>query len=667
MSVSSEDSPRIDGKNHEILEQISMLIDPDDQQELDLFAQIQIDPESETAADNLIDLLFLLVKKQSSSSQGQRVAELVSYLNSHVALLQAIVQDPKLTSLFLVGQNGSQSFNSIQKMSLSEQAARTRKFLSQFAQKPAKTTLMDYESLLNASDLLPQKIAELTAMKERVNTDNDPTSLRASFREVCSILETVLLFNDLLIRNKPSPTDVMVVEKPYVVESSSVDDLRDENDRLKVENKRLRGDAVSMHETIASLGSRVQNAEIAMDEIAEQLKARDLCRDSREAELEDLQREKKRLVQSLNALKAKVGSEIENDHLIEELSVRLRTIEKQYKLVKEALDEVAVRKRSFQNPELVDELEAELDNLRKENMLLSNQVKQLQSQISNYQDLIQKKDQRLDGISGKVKTLSDQYSDALRIQTKQQNAIAELQGLYKDASEQVERLLDEKSSWSKQLNRARKETASVRGDNEELKHILERTTEEAKKQMSDNAVLLRQLRKSSGSMSDCQDKDAEIAKLKAQLKEAKNFIKRLQREITEYRARQKVEEERQTVTQKRVSKNPAPITSSTLSSSSSEISLPEPVRAPYYLSSSSSESVPIVPPRRFSLSSSSSCASVHETQQARVQHKVTTTANYKGDIRSMQPNLDELDAAIRQLELTIHRSRQESGLSASSE
>ena len=649
-----------------------MLIDPDDQEELDLFAQIQIDPESDTAADNLIDLLFLLVKKQHDSSQGQRVAELVSYLGSHVALLQAIVQDPKLTSLFLVGQNGSQSFNSIQKMSLNEQAARTRKFLSQFSQKPAKTTLMDYESLFKARDLLPKKIAELTAMKERVDQDDDPTSLKASFREVCSILETVLLFNDLLIRNKSAGSEMMVVEKPVVIEGGHDDDLKDENKRLKAENKRLRCDAAAMNDTIVSLSSRVQNAEAGMEEISQRLKSRDLCRDAREAELEELQREKERLVQSLGKLKARVGSEIENDHLIEEVSVRLRTVEKQYKLVKEALDEVAIRNRSFQDRDLADELESELQNLRKENALLASQVKQLQSQVENYQNLIGKKDQRIDGMSGKIKLLSDQHTDALRMQTKQQNAISELQALYKEASEQVDRLMDEKSALAKQLSRAKKETASVKGDNEELKHILERTTEESKKQMSDNAVLLRQLRKSSGPANDSQDKDAEIARLKAQLKDAKLFIKKLQREITEYRARQKHTEAQYAATTQKAAvyqtfEPPQPaggISSSSSTSQWSEIVRSKPVTQPRIRSESSIEE-----PSAISASSSSSSLQVlHQQKQQQQQRTVyTSTVNYKGDIRSMQPNLDELDAAIRQLELTIHRSRKESGLSASSD
>ena len=61
----------MEGRKYEILEQISMLIDPDDQEELDLFAQIQIDPESDTAADNLIDLLFLLVRKQHDSGRTE--------------------------------------------------------------------------------------------------------------------------------------------------------------------------------------------------------------------------------------------------------------------------------------------------------------------------------------------------------------------------------------------------------------------------------------------------------------------------------------------------------------------------------------------------------------------------------------------------------------------
>jgi hypothetical protein len=99
----------------EILDQISVLVDPDDSRQLDLFTQIQLDPESRSSRDGLITLLFLLLQQksrhpQSNGALSARLNELVSYLQSHVALLVAIVHDPQLASLFLIGQHGSQSF-----------------------------------------------------------------------------------------------------------------------------------------------------------------------------------------------------------------------------------------------------------------------------------------------------------------------------------------------------------------------------------------------------------------------------------------------------------------------------------------------------------------------------------------------------------------------------
>ena len=136
--------------------------------------------------------------------------------------------------------------------------------------------------------------------------------------------------------------------------------------------------------------------------------------------------------------------------------------------------------------------------------------------------------------------------------------------------------------------------------------------------MNDNAVLLRQMRRSE-TVRVTEETNDEVAKLKAQLREARKFIKKLQTEIEEYRNKQN--------------------TSLSFSSRQSD--------------TESTASYESLPERR-------------TVTTKRVVRKYTEE-DCQGEARFMQPNLDDLDTAIRQLELTIHRSRQESGLSASSD
>jgi hypothetical protein len=109
------------------LDNIFPLINQDDPEHVPLYTQLPSDRNPLTFRDELITLLFWLVKRFSLSST--KLNDLVSYLQSHVALLQALTCDPELASLFFIGQHGSQSFKSIPESVLSEQTRRTRQLI----------------------------------------------------------------------------------------------------------------------------------------------------------------------------------------------------------------------------------------------------------------------------------------------------------------------------------------------------------------------------------------------------------------------------------------------------------------------------------------------------------------------------------------------------------
>jgi hypothetical protein len=127
------------------LDDIFPLINQDDAEQVALYTQLQSDRDLVTSRDKLITLLFLLVKCFSPSSM--KLHELVSYLQSHVALLQAPTCDRELASLFFIEQHGRQSFKSIPESVLTEQARRTGQCIKTLsADRTASTFLMDYES-----------------------------------------------------------------------------------------------------------------------------------------------------------------------------------------------------------------------------------------------------------------------------------------------------------------------------------------------------------------------------------------------------------------------------------------------------------------------------------------------------------------------------------------
>jgi hypothetical protein len=417
----------------------------------------------------------------------------VSYLKSHVAILEAIVQDPELAALIKVGDPSSPEFTATQTAAFTAQASRTREFLQGLESGP--TTILDHRTLHTRLGTLPQKISELSRLKERVKHESDPIALRAGAETFAAIIETVLVFNDLLIQKNAS---------------------------LSAERGDIRG-------IVATLTDQVVSAERGLAELGECLRAKGTS-----PELAKLEKEKLRLEKSLVSLRSRIKSHGQTSDVVEELQTRLAHIHKQYRLVRRAIDNLP-RPEDYSEADRIHDLESELDSSRKETALLREQVNHLQSQIANYQNADDRKSGQVDKLSVRLRGLKAKTADGARHSARQQSEIAELRALYNEASAEVDRLTQIEADLNGEVKQAKRENQALHGENSDLKTLLERSTDEVKRKAEDNAVLMRRLCRSDGKGSG--DKSSEIRALKEKLHAALQLIDRLQREIGEYRNR----------------------------------------------------------------------------------------------------------------------------------
>jgi chromosome segregation ATPase len=389
--------------------------------------------------------------------------------------------------------------------------------------------------------------------------------------------------------------------------------LRAENARLLAERDEIRG-------TVSHLTSQVDAAERLLAELGGRLLGEG------SPAFADLEHEKERLSRSLAQLRSRVAVQDQTAAAAAELQARLRHISRQYRIVKRAVDGMP-RPEEYPDGDEVAELEAALRSARQETTLLREQVRQLQAQVAAHEGAAARNERILESRAEKIRVAKAALADAAREAAREQSEIAELRALYRQATEAADRADRAHCEAAEQLRRGRKEAKKTGDENEELKMLLERANAEAKRHMDDNVVLVRRLRRAEPPQRD--GRDEEIATLRTQLREALKLIKRLQMQITEFRNRQQTECIAERNHQKR---RRAALRVETTQQRPGRTVARARTRSPS-------------PP----------------TESGSVEEEI-------GDDQSLtKPSLEALDAAIHQLEVTIHRSRKESGLSVSSE
>lgn len=245
------------------LDTVYPLLSQDDKEQTKLYKELRSNPYSKNSQRKTIKLLLKVLLRNKYNSDpdinmkniknGQEncyaeaannpiIKRLLSHLESHVVLLEAISHNPELASLFLVGSNGSQSFTSLQKSVLMEQASRMRYFISHFISSkiPNCDSISNYrKNMISPASLtdLSEKIEEINSIKNSIEHEDDNIGkVKNAFKEVCSLLETSVLFNDILIQKY---NDSEVFKQNEKLEKQ-IKDIKSKKESIQSQLKKLK-------------------------------------------------------------------------------------------------------------------------------------------------------------------------------------------------------------------------------------------------------------------------------------------------------------------------------------------------------------------------------------------------------------------------------------------
>lgn len=625
--LQSESNSSSDETLMDVLQQVSSLVDSNDDEQVDLFSNIHLNPNAQDAPLKLIKLLTLLIKsrmklpKMVSTESTITVNRLVSYIQNFVSFIQALAHDSNLAALFLVGENKSQSFTELQKTTLLEQAARARSFISSFESETLKTCLMDYQKYLNDIGCLPEKIKELKSIKKQIEKTDKIESLRSYATNVIAILETALVFNDILIQNFNKSN---CLNKSPKASKSSSHQYKKLIKKLKKKIECLNEECSDKNATISTLQNELNDLRKENEGLVTKVKKSSKTDEKVTLKFESLQAQRDQLADDLNSLKLKLQSDNFTSETIDKLKEKLKKVENENRKMRELLDEAALNQNKINNQwdTAAKDMKSELQAKQYENNLLKEQISQLMEQINNYQKNNDKKEQKINNLIDKNEHFNSQIIDLTKTNSRLQARINDLENLYKDVTSQLENAENSKSDLVNQVTKLRKDLKTKTKDNDELKVILDRTTADAQKQISDNAILIKQLRRA-GAENESSNKSNEIIqKLKEKLKSAYLFIKKLQNQISEYKSRMKKDN----------------------------------FHCNYEITDFSDDDNDVLddfqPKHHFEKQRTYYCE-IHEG----------SPFNYN----ALDSKLNDLNATIHQLERTVHKSRAQTGLSSSSE
>lgn len=603
------------------LQQISSLINLKDVEQVELFSKIQQSPNASDAPLKLIKLLTLLIKTRmdipsQKIAQSCTARQLISYLGSYVALLQAITHNSELASLFLIGNNGEKSFTELEKSTLLEQAARTQQYLSSLNISPTKTTLLDYEKNLEDLNSLPEKMKELSSYKAKIEQSQNIEEIKSLANIILLILETSMIFNDVLIQNSNKNIDDF--EDPCHKKKSKK--YKKACKKMQIQFQILQDELSEKEAQISSLQRELKDAKHANDHLIDKMNKSTKNENYISSQVESLLAQKNQLAEDLNCIKDRLDIDNQTAIILNRLKEKLKKVENENRRMRQLLDEANLNQNKIlsQYDSTSSELKSELASKRHENELLKNQISHLHEQIDNYQNQMAKKDQKTDCLSDRINDLETQIHEQSKTQTRLQNRIIDLEHLYKDATSQLDQNSQTNSDLSRQIQKLRKEVKLKSNENDELKVMLDHATNDSKKQIADNATLIKQLRRYETSGNN-QSANEEIQKLKEKLKSSYRFIKKLQLQITEYKRKMKQDEFDRS--------------------------------------------------GDYNYSSENFCDDYQLKVDTR-HYEYYDMPNYhpvKTDYNALDAKLNDLSITIKQLEKTVHQSRKQTGLSSSSD
>lgn len=525
-SICSHDSRVLDA-----IDILSTLVDPYNLEQTQLLVDIQSDPYSQDSQQKIIDLLVRIISaydfKQFKDipNEHQVVIRLVSHLQSHVALLQAITHNAELASLFLVGENGSTSFSQLQKSILLEQASRTKLYLQSFVNSNQTDAISDFRKNLSNLRSFSEKIQELKQIQETTKSSDDIEDVRAAFHEVSALLETSILFNDLLINTKTS-NQVNALK-------SSFPDAPQDNAQFEKWVKHYVKKGLNYKQTIQSTETETQQE---ITDLQQQLKVYQSKQGEYQKQINNLQKENNHLVQKLKDYKVAAKTECDDSEQIMNLQNTITRIKKKNRELKSKIHEFCLNVTNDSeecNPD-------DFKTLKLENQQLLGQIKLSQNQIINYQSMLSQKETKINQLTSKANELSKIVREQNELKNQHLKEIDNLQSLYQNINQQVRKVSISNEEQTRLTKKFNKEKKHLEEENLELKHMLEHATEAAKQQMKEYYALLKQMRRRDEQcdpniISDLQDKCASLAN---QLREAHAFIDKLKEEIAQFRKNQ---------------------------------------------------------------------------------------------------------------------------------
>ena len=488
------------------LETVSNKIDPTNLDLLKTFMKLQNDPKS---PEILQEFIIKLLPGRKESPITHRLA---AYLKSHVELLEAITHNVDLASLFLVGENGKQSFKSIHKSILSEQAARTRKFLASndFDDSDVDTNLADYNLFISNVCTIGTKLEALEDIAEQAAHCNNVDDLRNAYDELSSLFTGCLIFNDVLIQNAAKNRNANEIKKAFPGAPEDANEFKDwVNDKIKSKD---------------CASQTIQTLQNEQKRLLSKLKETETELDIKKREVKSL---KKQIRENISLIKDQKNDLTQKISLLQE---KIQDINN----TSNSNDSMRAELQRLQNrmQEKNDQAEMDMNCLRNENNSLKEKVSQLQSDLM-------KKDAKIANLQGKVASLKEGKDEFANMNKQHYNEVAELQKLYQNSSDSLYQAKEKIQELKREKQNLQDQVKNQKRDSKELRDLLERTKARVKEQMNENDILLKQLQKGSNSDNEIDALKNEISDLKKKLNDANKFIAKLQKEIEDFRRNQK--------------------------------------------------------------------------------------------------------------------------------
>jgi len=429
-------------------------------------------------------LLFIKEVSKKRDGPSHRINRLVSFLKSHVDLLESLVHNPELCTLFIIGEHGSQSFDSIHKSVLLEQSSRSRMLISEYPEAFSKKgmKLSKFISYLESPTHLEDKIKELDQI-ESTSRSMNKNELVFLVSELFSILNGCLVFNDILVKSKKNHIEIHRNENNDSKKEHYVSIIREINEEKS-----------TLHQQVIHLESQVSNLK------------------EKQSQMDDLEIQ----IRNLNS-----KSEFSNS----ELKAKIRDLEDENSHITKRLNNSITDNRVTQG-KLKDKKE-KIYNLKLKINEANKQIVQTREELKSLQTLYTNSSVSLNQALERCSSMNNRVMNCEEDQKRLQKHNTELQNLLSNAQETLKTQIHDNHILLKQLKKYQEspeQTNIYREDNERLKKELEKANSfihklqmkiekfRSKKDSQHNEILeLSQL-------------DIEITKLENNVKESKKVV-----------------------------------------------------------------------------------------------------------------------------------------------